>query len=212
MTATAPLRKSSRTVARSLAAPLPVPVRSADVLGDDTGNNLAPVQLWDCQPTAVDQHWAYNSSNQTLSTLGRCLDINGNGTANNTQVELYDCNGVGGQKWVAQADGTLKNPQSGRCLDSPSGATANGTRLQILDCNGSAEQKFTIAGVTGTGSTGGTACWAAWNASTAYNGGAQVSYNHVNYTAAFWTQNQNPSTNNGPAGSGQPWVSNGACN
>src|SRR4051794_36331611 len=55
------------------------------------------------------------------------------------------------------------------------------------------------------------ACYAAWNASTAYNGGAQVSYNGVNYTAAFWTQNQNPSTNNGPAGSGQPWISNGAC-
>jgi chitinase len=54
-------------------------------------------------------------------------------------------------------------------------------------------------------------CYPAWNASTAYNGGAQVSYNGVNYTAAYWTQNQNPSTNNGPAGSGQPWISDGPC-
>src|ERR1700748_1123231 len=55
------------------------------------------------------------------------------------------------------------------------------------------------------------ACYTTWNSTTAYNGGATVSYNGVNYTAAFWTQGNNPSTNNGPAGSGQPWISNGAC-
>ncbi|WP_156970859.1 GxGYxYP domain-containing protein [Andreprevotia chitinilytica] len=56
-----------------------------------------------------------------------------------------------------------------------------------------------------------TACYAAWNSATAYNSGAQISYSSVNYTAAFWTQNQNPSTNNGSSGSGQPWISSGAC-
>ena len=110
---------------------------------DDSGGNLAAVQLYDCQPYALDQHW-YHNADSSLQTLGRCLDINGNGTANNTQVELYDCNGVGGQKWVQQADGSLRNPQSGRCLDSPSGAIANQTRLQIYDCNGSAAQKFAL--------------------------------------------------------------------
>ena len=54
-------------------------------------------------------------------------------------------------------------------------------------------------------------CFAAWNSSTAYTGGQTASYNSVNYTAAYWTQNQNPSTNNGPQNSGQPWISNGAC-
>jgi hypothetical protein len=116
-----------------------------DVAADDTGVNLAAVQLWNCQSYAEDQHWTHNA-NGSLSTIGRCLDINGNGTAAGTQVELYDCNGVGGQKWVQQADGSLLNPQSGRCLDSPSGATANGTRLQIWDCNGSAAQKFAVNG------------------------------------------------------------------
>jgi hypothetical protein len=114
-----------------------------DVIGDDTGTDSAAADLWDCQSAAVDQHWTHNSD-KSLSTLGRCLDINGNGTANNTQVELWDCNGVGGQKWVQQADGSLLNPQSGRCLDSPGGATANGTRLQIYDCNGTAAQKFPV--------------------------------------------------------------------
>jgi hypothetical protein len=118
--------------------------KCADVAADDTGVNTTAVQLWDCQSYAADQHW-FHQSNGSLKTLGRCLDINGNGTANGTQVELYDCNGVGGQVWTQQADGSLINPQSGRCLDSPSGATANGTRLQIYDCNGSAAQKFALS-------------------------------------------------------------------
>ncbi|WP_432836700.1 arabinofuranosidase catalytic domain-containing protein [Dactylosporangium sp. CA-092794] len=119
--------------------------KCVDVAADDTAGNGGAVQLWDCQTYAEDQHWQHYADN-SLRTLGRCLDINGNGTANGTQVELWDCNGVGGQKWVQQADGSLRNPQSGRCLDSPSGATGNGTRLQIWDCNGSAAQKFAVNG------------------------------------------------------------------
>ncbi len=118
--------------------------KCVDVAADDSGVNGTAVQLWDCQTYAADQHW-FHQSNGSLKTLGRCLDINGNGTANGTQVELWDCNGVGGQAWQQQADGSLKNPQSGRCLDSPNGATANGTRLQIYDCNGSAAQKFALS-------------------------------------------------------------------
>ncbi|MGW5306487.1 arabinofuranosidase catalytic domain-containing protein [Streptomyces griseoluteus] len=118
--------------------------KCVDVAADDTGVNGAAVQLWDCQTWSVDQHW-FHRSDSSLSTLGRCLDINGNGTAGGTQVELWDCNGVGGQKWEQQADGSLRNPQSGRCLDAPDGTTANGTRLRIWDCNGSAAQKFKLS-------------------------------------------------------------------
>ena len=88
---------------------------------------------WTCgtaSPTPIDQHWTHNSDD-SLSTLGRCLDIDGDGTAVGTKVELWDCNGVGGQKWVQQSNGSLLNPQSGLCLDDPSGNTANGTVLQI---------------------------------------------------------------------------------
>ncbi|WP_369220767.1 arabinofuranosidase catalytic domain-containing protein [Streptomyces sp. R39] len=129
--------------------------KCVDVAADDTGTNGAAVQLWDCQTYAEDQHWTHNPDG-SLSTLGRCLDIEGNGTANGAKAELWDCNGVGGQKWVQQTDGSLLNPQSGRCLDSPSGATANGTRLQIWDCNGSGAQKFSVNGggpVKGPGGT-----------------------------------------------------------
>ncbi|SEN81429.1 arabinofuranosidase catalytic domain-containing protein [Actinacidiphila rubida] len=116
-----------------------------DVTGDDVSGDRAAVQLWGCQSYAADQHWLHEADG-SLSTLGRCLDIDGNGTANNTQVELWDCNGVGGQKWVQRSDGSLLNPQSGRCLDATDGATADGTRLQIHDCNGTAAQKFAVNG------------------------------------------------------------------
>ncbi|BEP15677.1 hypothetical protein acdb102_39880 [Acidothermaceae bacterium B102] len=116
-----------------------------DVTANDTGVNGTAVQLWNCQSYAEDQHWTHNA-NGSLSTINRCLDIVGNGTAAGTKVELWDCNGVGGQKWVQQANGSLLNPQSGLCLDDPSGNTANGTVLQIYTCNGSTAQQFTVTG------------------------------------------------------------------
>jgi hypothetical protein len=117
----------------------------ADVIGDDTGTDGAAVDLWNCQSYAIDQHWTHNSDD-SLSTLGRCLDIDGDGTAAGTKVELWDCNGVGGQKWVQQPNGSLLNPQSGLCLDDPSDNTANGTQLQIWTCNGTPAQVFPVNG------------------------------------------------------------------
>ncbi len=116
-----------------------------DVIGDDTGTDLAHVDLWDCQSNAIDQHWTHNSDG-SLSTLGRCLDIDGDGTAVGTKVELWDCNGVGGQRWVQQPNGSLLNPQSGLCLDDPSANTANGTQLQIYTCNGTPAQQWSVNG------------------------------------------------------------------
>ncbi len=58
---------------------------------------------------------------------------------------------------------------------------------------------------------GQTTCNPTWISTTAYTAGMKVSLNGINYTANFWTQGQNPSTNNGGPGSGQPWTSNGSC-
>jgi Carbohydrate-binding module family 5/12/Glycosyl hydrolases family 18 len=54
---------------------------------------------------------------------------------------------------------------------------------------------------------GGGSCAAPWSATEIYTGGMMASVGNNNYTAAFWTQNQNPTTpgNSGPAGSGDPW-------
>jgi chitinase len=56
-----------------------------------------------------------------------------------------------------------------------------------------------------------TACAAAWSSSAVYTAGMQASENGTNYTANWWTQGNDPATNNGGSGSGQPWTSNGAC-
>jgi hypothetical protein len=55
------------------------------------------------------------------------------------------------------------------------------------------------------------ACAAAWSATAIYVGGNSASYSNVNYTANWWTQGNNPSTDNGGSGSGKPWTSTGAC-
>ncbi len=112
-----------------------------DVLGDDAGGNGSPVDLWGCQTYAVDQHWTVTKGGQ-LETLGKCLDIDGNSTAEGTKVELWTCDGVGGQVWRQQANGSLVNPQSGLCLDDPGSNTTNGTQLQIWDCNGTGAQDW----------------------------------------------------------------------
>ena len=69
---------------------------------------------------------------------GKCLDVNGSGTANGTSVQLWDCNGTGAQSWSSAADGTLR--ALGKCLDATAGGTANGTKTQLYDCNGTGAQ------------------------------------------------------------------------
>ncbi len=116
-----------------------------DVAGDDTGGDGTPVQLWNCQNYAEDQFWTHQA-NGSLATIGHCLDITGNGTAQGTKVELWDCTGGGNQVWQQQSDGSLLNPRSGLCLDSPGDNTANGTVLQIYRCNGTDAQRFALHG------------------------------------------------------------------
>jgi non-reducing end alpha-L-arabinofuranosidase len=116
-----------------------------DVNGPDNGNDGAVVDLWGCQSSAIDQHWTHNSDN-SLSTLGRCLDITGDSTASGSKVELWDCNGGGNQVWVQQSNGSLLNPQSGLCLDDPADSSTDGTQLQIYTCNGTPAQVYSVNG------------------------------------------------------------------
>ena len=51
----------------------------------------------------------------------------------------------------------------------------------------------------------------AWSASIAYTAGAVVVDQGKTYTANWWTQGNEPVTNNGGAGSGQPWTLSSGC-
>jgi type 1 glutamine amidotransferase len=74
-----------------------------------------------------------------VGLAGKCLDVNGSGTADGTKIQLYTCNGSGAQNWT-------RNGQTwralGKCLDVNGGGVADGTKVQLWTCNGSAAQNW----------------------------------------------------------------------
>ncbi len=68
-----------------------------------------------------------------------------------------------------------------------------------------------LAGTTGPAAQASTACAATWSSTTVYTAGDQASEDGINYTANWWTQGNDPATNNGGSGSGEPWTSDGSC-
>jgi hypothetical protein len=56
-----------------------------------------------------------------------------------------------------------------------------------------------------------TTCAAAWSSTTVYTAGDQASEAGINYTANYWTEDNDPATSNGGSGSGEPWTSDGSC-
>ena len=68
-----------------------------------------------------------------------------------------------------------------------------------------------LALASGPAAQASTACAAAWSSTAVYTAGNQASENGINYTANWWTQGNDPATNNGGSGSGQPWTSDGSC-
>ena len=68
-----------------------------------------------------------------------------------------------------------------------------------------------LALASGPAAQASTTCAAAWSSSAVYTAGGQASENGINYTANWWTQGNDPATNNGGSGSGEPWTSDGSC-
>ena len=79
---------------------------------------------------------------------GKCLDANGQGRTNGTQVIIWDCNGQTNQQWNVNTNGTITGVQSGLCLDANGAATANGTKLILWACNGQANQQWSQSATT----------------------------------------------------------------
>ncbi len=84
---------------------------------------------------------------------GKCLDINGAGTADGTKVQEWTCNGSAAQTFhkVAVANGNYQivNDNSNKCVDITAAGTADGTKAQLYDCNGTGAQSFSIVDVGG---------------------------------------------------------------
>jgi hypothetical protein len=77
---------------------------------------------------------------------GKCLDVQGSGTANGTPVQIYTCNNSAAQQWQfwgSYAGGyALFNIHAAKCIDVKQGNDANGTKIQLWSCNGSAPQQW----------------------------------------------------------------------
>ncbi|MFF4797306.1 RICIN domain-containing protein [Streptomyces sp. NPDC001351] len=77
---------------------------------------------------------------------GKCLDVQGSGTANGTPVQIYTCNNSAAQEWKFGGlyDGgySLYNTNARKCLDVQNGNAANGTKIRLWTCNGSAPQQW----------------------------------------------------------------------
>jgi beta-glucanase (GH16 family) len=114
---------------------------------------------------------------------------------------------VGGS-WPGNPDGSTVFPANMN-IDYVRYSTAGTATATATATAGPTPTKAPTATATATSSGGGGSCAAAWVSTTAYTGGSVVSRTcgstTSNYTAAFWTQGNDPCTSSGAAGSGQPW-------
>jgi chitinase len=91
-----------------------------------------------------------------------------------------------------------------------SASTTYSFTVEAMDANGSSAPSSAVSVTTSSGGGSGS-CASAWSSTQVYTQGMTASYNGENYVANYWTEGNNPSTNNGGAGSGEPWTATGAC-
>jgi hypothetical protein len=90
--------------------------------------------------------------------------------------------------------------------------TSFNNTLYVSFQDGDSSNRLSVAASSASAASGsGGSCWAAWDSTAVYTAGGQVSYNGVNYQAAYWTQGDNPAAKSGAQGSGQPWIPEGSC-
>jgi Ricin-type beta-trefoil lectin domain len=80
----------------------------------------------------------------------RCIDVFGNSTNKNANVQQYACNGGGNQRWEFIDLGTgqyaIRNVNSGLVMDVAGDSRANGANVQQFPWNGGKNQRWTTRG------------------------------------------------------------------
>ena len=110
------------------------------------------------------------------------------------------------------SSGSVAPPSGGSAtstltLTASSSATAGTATVTINGTSGSLSTSTNVM-LTVTSPNG---CAAAWSSTQVYTASMTASEDGIDYIANYWTQGQNPATNNGGAGSGDPWTSQGPC-
>jgi PKD repeat protein len=75
------------------------------------------------------------------AAAGKCVDVNGAGSADGTKIQLWTCNGGTNQQWTRTGT-TLR--ALGKCMGVAGGATADGSLVQLSTCNGTGGQNWSV--------------------------------------------------------------------
>ncbi|WP_233439319.1 ricin-type beta-trefoil lectin domain protein [Lentzea atacamensis] len=123
------------------------PENQLDCGGDDYFHTNPPAASylathWN---VARSQYLVSSGSGAIVGIGGKCVDVNGSGTADGTAVQLWGCNGTGAQQWSRTGD-TLR--ALGKCMDVNNSGTADGTVVQLWTCNGTGAQVWSRVGTT----------------------------------------------------------------
>jgi hypothetical protein len=213
------------------AAPNPALNMYIDMASYATGGGTpTPTQCSGCTPTSTTpptptptqapscyQQWV---SNVTYPT-GTRVTYNGNNyqanyPTNGDNPGLHSGPAGSGQPWLTLGPCTGGgNPTPTFTPTATSTATPTSTaRPTATSARATATATATAtrtATATATATTSGSTCAAAWVNNITYPTGSKVSKNHVNYQANYPTNGDDPAIHSGPAGSGQPWLTLGAC-
>ncbi|MFJ5304439.1 ricin-type beta-trefoil lectin domain protein [Streptomyces sp. NPDC088350] len=73
---------------------------------------------------------------------GRCIDVTGGSSADQTRLQIWDCTGTARQKWRFASDGTVR--ALGKCMDVNGGSRDDGAWIQLVACNGTGAQQFRL--------------------------------------------------------------------
>ena len=162
-----------------------------------------PVNMGGAQACAAAPPAPANAASSNLSSSGVTIGWTASTAPANCTITGYTV--LSGGSSVGTTTGTSL------ALTSLSPSTGYSFTVTASDIAGTSAASNTVSVTTpASGSIGGV-CAAAWNASTAYTAGQQVTESGIVYTANWWTQGNNPATNNGGVGTGEPWTAKGAC-
>jgi hypothetical protein len=70
----------------------------------------------------------------------KCVDDNGQSSADGAKIQIWDCNGGANQAWTVESNGTVQ--VLGKCMDITGASTANGALIELWTCNGGANQQW----------------------------------------------------------------------
>jgi hypothetical protein len=91
-------------------------------------------------PTAPRTPPAASTGPITVGIDGKCADVRGGSSTDETPIQIYDCNGTAAQTWTMPGDGTIR--AFGKCMDVYGARTSNFTEVQLYTCNGGGNQKW----------------------------------------------------------------------